>query len=157
MTHISNARAATDTRHRIAIPNSKPRHIKLVGLGTGGARVAAHIASLGLSSVQTITPPLGGAAAHNATLAELAGAEMIFMVACSGDETAWAPVIKQLVRRPADINGISTNVMITGILVQSTNVTGSEIELPVLRAASDMLIVTSDDTYVADMLMMLGA
>lgn len=157
MTHISNARAATDTRHRITIPNSQPRHIKLVGLGSGGARVVSDIATLGLPSVQIILPPDGGATAANAALPELAGAEMIFLVACSGDEAAWAPVIKQLVRRPANAEGISTNVMITGILVQSSAATGADKELPVLRAASDMLIVTTDESYVAGMLLMLGA
>ncbi len=36
MEPLSSARAASDTRHRIAAANSQPRRIKLVGLGSGG-------------------------------------------------------------------------------------------------------------------------
>ncbi len=48
----------------------------------------------------------------------------------------------------------AANVMITGILVQSG---ATQVELPVLRAASDMLIVATDASYVSDMLEQLGA
>ncbi len=48
----------------------------------------------------------------------------------------------------------AANVMITGILVQSG---AAQAELPVLRAASDMLIVATDASYVSDMLEQLGA
>ena len=65
---------------------------------------------------------------------------------CSGDDLALAPEIKLIAR--------AANVMITGILVQSG---AAQAELPVLRAASDMLIVVTDASYVSDMLEQLGA
>lgn len=145
METISNARAASDTRHRIATANSQPRRIKLVGLGLGGARIVAGIDCASLRDVQIVIPGPAGAG-----LAELAGAEMIFLVACSGDDLACAPLVKQIAR--------AANVMITAILVQSgTDQDAAKAGLPVLRAASDMLIVATDAGYVADMLAQLGA
>lgn len=137
----SNARAASDTRHRIAAANSQPRRIKLVGLGSGGAAIVTSIDTASLRDVRIVIPG-GGAAA----LSELADAEMIFVVTCSSDDLALAPEIK-LIARAAD-------VMITGILVQSGV---AQAELPVLRAASDILIVVTDASYVSDMLEQLGA
>jgi hypothetical protein len=137
----SNARAASDTRHRIAAANSQPRRIKLVGLGSGGAAIVTSIDTASLRDVRIVIPGDGAAA-----LSELADAEMIFVVTCSSDDLALAPEIK-LIARAAD-------VMITGILVQSGV---AQAELPVLRAASDMLIVVTDASYVSDMLEQLGA
>ena len=125
MKPLSNARAASDTRHRIAAANSQPRRIKLVGLGSGGAAIVTSIDTASLRDVRIVIPD-GGAAA----LSELADAEMIFVVTCSSDDLALAPGIKLIAR--------AANVMITGILVQSG---AAQTELPVLRAASDMLIV----------------
>ena len=71
---------------------------------------------------------------------------MIFAVACSGDDLGLAAEVKKIAR--------GLNVMITGILIEST---AAQPELPVLRAASDMLIVSSDLHYVEDMLEQLGA
>jgi hypothetical protein len=138
---LSNARAASDTRHRIAAANSQPRRIKLVGLGSGGAAIVTSIDTASLRDVRIVIPGDGAAA-----LSELADAEMIFVVTCSSDDLALAPEIK-LIARAAD-------VMITGILVQSGV---AQAELPVLRAASDMLIVVTDASYVSDMLEQLGA
>ena len=145
MTPISNARAATDTRHRIAEANSQPRAIKVVGLGEGGAALVAAIDTSSLRAVQTLTP------AHVAQAeAELPGAEMIFIVLRSGDDASLAPEIKRIAR--------AAKVMITGILLQPDDVADSAPSiLPVLRAASDMLIVTSDPNYVVAMLAQLGA
>jgi hypothetical protein len=137
---ISSARASTDTRHRIAAPNSLPRQIKLVGLGKGGAAMAAALDLGRLRDVQVLDAGAGISAAR------LAGAEMIFMLACTGDELDAAAPIRRLARE--------ANVMVTAILVEQG---GGHAGLPLLRAASDMLIVASDAGYVSDMLAQLGA
>lgn len=141
MEPMSSARAASDTRHRIKAANSQPRRIKLVGLGRGGAAVVGAIDGAGMRAVQQVI-------AHptSALEAQLAGAEMIFMVACSGDDLGLAPQVRQIAR--------DAKVLITGILVQSGP---AQPELPVLRAASDMLVVVTDPGYVSDMLEQLGA
>ena len=141
MEPLSSARAASDTRHRITAANSQPRRIKLVGLGSGGAAIVTSIDTASRRDVQIVLPNSGAAA-----LSELADAGMIFVVTCSGDDLALAPEIKLIAR--------AANVMITGILVQSG---AAQAELPVLRAASDMLIVATDASYVSDMLEQLGA
>jgi hypothetical protein len=140
MNAISSARASTDTRHRIAAPNSQPRRMKLIGLGKGGAALAAALELGRLRDVQVLNAGAGIVAER------LAGAEMIFMLACAGDELDAAPEIRRLARE--------ANVMVTAILVDQG---GGHAGLPVLRAASDMLIVASDASYVADMLAQLGA
>jgi hypothetical protein len=138
---VSNARASTDTRHRIAIPNSRPRRIRLVGLGKGGKAILDALDTGSLQDVRVVQ-------ATNIAEAQvlLADAEMIFAVACSGDDLGLAAAVKHVAR--------TLSVMITGILIETA---AAQPELPVLRAASDMLIVSSDVNYVADMLEQLGA
>ena len=142
---ISSARAATDTRHRIKAANSQRRRIKLIGVGSGGGDIVQRIGSATVHDVQAIV-----ANASGDPLGELAGAEMIFLVACSGDDVSLAPRVKQVARE--------ANVMITGILVQSASANATaQPELALLRDASDMLILASDPSYVLDMLVQLGA
>lgn len=140
MNPLSNARAASDTRHRIAVANSLPRRIKLIGLGEGGAALVGALELAVLREVQVVAVGAG------ADPGQFADAEMVVMVACTGDDIGAAPEVKQLAR--------AANVMVTGILVDRG---GSHAELPVLRAASDMLIICSDTSYIADMLAQLGA
>ncbi|MES2756790.1 MAG: hypothetical protein V4693_05390 [Pseudomonadota bacterium] len=136
MQPISNARAATHTHHLIAVANSQPRRIKLVGLGDGGRAIAG---ALDLALLRDV-------AVVGADPAQLAGAEMIVTIACAGDDLAAAPAILQLAR--------AANVMVTGILLDQGD---TRAELPKLRAASDILIVARDASYVSDMLAQLGA
>jgi len=145
MKTISSARAATDTRHRIKEANSQPRRIKLIGLASGGAGI---VQALNLDTLREVQPIVDDGSAE--VLQQLDGAEMIFVVACNGDDMARAPEIKQIAR--------AANVMITGILVQNADGPDTaKTDLPILRAASDMLIVASDPSYVTDMLAQLGA
>ena len=136
MQPVSNARASSDTQHRIDVPNSQPRRIRLVGLGDGGRAIvdALELALLRDVAVVGFEP------------AALAGAEMIVTVACAGDDLAAAPGILQLARE--------ANVMVTGILIDQGDTRDA---LPKLRAASDILIIARDASYVSDMLAQLGA
>lgn len=136
MQPVSNARASTDTQHRINVPNSQPRRIKLVGLGEGGRAIVEALDLAPLRDVQVVGADPG----------ELAGAEMIVTVACAGDDLAAAASILRLARE--------TNVMVTGILLDQGD---THTELPKLRAASDILIIARDASYVSDMLAQLGA
>ena len=140
MNVMSSARAHSDTRHRITAPNSTPRNIKLVGLGQGGAALTAALDLDRLDTVDVL--PAFGAIDP----ARLAGAEMIFVIACAGDDLAMAPHIKSLAR--------ASRVMVTAILLDRGD---THAELPVLRANADMLVVARDGSYVPDMLAQLGA
>jgi len=146
---LSNARANSDTRNRINAPNSRPRHIKLVGLHSGGAQLVSALPIERWRNVQTLSLADAGASSGE-TPPALDDAEMIFIVACSGDDLSWAPRIREVAQR----RGIIT----TGILVSAAIVTEAQhAELRALRAASDMLVIASDESYVPDMLTELGA
>lgn len=152
MTTLSSARASTDTRHRITTPNSQPRHIKLVGLRNGGARVVSAIDTSGLSNVQIVIPGDSSAIAlASGKLPLLDDAEMMLVVACPGDDLIWADLIKQIAR--------ARGILVTGILIRPKNDQRNDEDsgLAKLRAASDMLVVTSDQTYLTDMLAQLRA
>ena len=80
---------------RIQAPNSLPRSIALVGLGEGGAAIARNVAGQGLARVEVhvlAKSALGGDAlaaikAGGGDLQRgLTGADMIFIVACAGDD-----------------------------------------------------------------------
>jgi hypothetical protein len=140
MAIISSARACTDIRHRIPTPNSTPRTIKLVGLDHGGAALAAALDLARLCAVEVVPAECAGDPGR------LAGAEMIFMLACAGDDLAAAAAIRR--------QALAAGVMVTGILLDRGD---THAELPLLRAASDMLVVARDASYVTDMLAQLGA
>ena len=136
MQPVSNVRASSDTQHRIEVPNSQPRRIRLVGLGDGGRAIVDKLELALLHDVEVV----------GFDPAALAGAEMIVTVACAGDDLAAAPGILRLARE--------ANVMVTGILLDQGDTRDA---LPKLRAASDILIIARDANYVSDMLVQLGA
>ncbi len=120
--HVSESRAACDTRHRIAYPNSKPRAIKLIGLGEGGGRIAREIAGRGLRQVEAIVAgaPRGDADPAGMLRAianegseigrAVRAADMVFVVARDGDNVALAPAIGQMAHEKG--------ILVTGMLIQ---------------------------------------
>lgn len=160
---ISESRAAAaDTRYRIPYPNSRPRAIKVIGLGEGGSRMAQQIAEAGLRHVQAIAA--GGARAGSSesmvqAMADegseigraLRGADMVFVVARDGDNVALAPAIAQMTHE--------RGVLVTGVLIHE-EIGGSPVPqgtLHTLRSAADMLVMVSDADYLPEMLSALGA
>ena len=88
---------------RIQAPNSKPRSIALVGLGSGGAAIARAISGENLANLD-VHVLAKSAAGDNALAAIQAGggdlqralttADMIFIVACRGDERTLKSVVE---------------------------------------------------------------
>lgn len=169
MTTISESRAAAaDTRYRINYPNSRPRALKLIGLGDGGTKIARRVSDHKFQHVQVLNPenpppstranatsPSGmfqAIAAEGHRLREtLEKADMIFMVATPADDLGVAAEIGQL--------GRQRNILITGVLVApaATMTADAGHALELLRAATDMLVIVSDASYVIEMLTELGA
>lgn len=163
---MSESRAACDTRHRVSYPNSRPRAIKLIGLGEGGGRIAESIAARGLRHVEAIaaggsrgsavsagsTDRLQAIAAEGSEIGRaIREADMVFVVAQDGDNVALAPAIGQMAH--------GKGVLVTGMLIQERDA-GSHVPdstLNALRSASDMLVMVTDTEYVAEMLGALGA
>lgn len=149
METITKPPVVSEVKHRIAVPNSRPRLIKLVGVGVEGARVAQGMASLELQGVNVVIPDFSSSQAVVAMLQSLTEADMIVAVACAGDDLTLAPLIKQAVRR--------SSVMVTGIFIQEDHGPTAHESLAILRPSCDMLVIASDESYVVDMLVELGA
>ena len=146
---------------RIQEPNSKPRTIALVGLGHGGAAIARHVsaqdhpnlqvhvlaksAALGAEAVAAIQA--GGGDLHR----DLMAADMIFIVACRGDDVGLAPVVSTIAH--------SRNHSVTALYIvppQELAKEGEDETLRTLRTSVEMLVVVSDESYVPAMVAALG-
>ena len=146
---------------RIQSPNSKPRALALVGLGEGGAAVARRIASEGHANleVHVLAKTNGGAATLAAVQAAggdlqrgLAAADMIFLVACRGDDVGLAPVVSGIAH--------SRKHPVTALYIVAPEALasgGEDESLRTLRQDVDMLVIVSDESYVPAMISALGS
>lgn len=144
---------------RIQSPNSKPRSIALVGLGVGGAAIARRISAEGLAQLDV---HVFTSASGNDALADiksggedlqrgLGSADMIFIVTTRGDDVGLAPVVSRVAH--------SRNHPVTALYIVPAETALSEEEdntLKTLRAGVEMLVVVSDESYVAAMIAALG-
>jgi len=143
---------------RIQTPNSRPRSIALVGLGSGGAAIARNVAAQGLAhlDVHVLAKSASGGDAVAAIKAgggdlqrDLTAADMIFIVACRGDDVGLAPVVSGIAH--------SRNHPVTALYVVPAQAHAGEDEtLKTLRADVEMLVVVSDESYVPAMIAELG-
>lgn len=148
---------------RIQEPNSRRRTIALIGLGVGGAVMARNVAStdLGPIDVHVVANPRvpsedaladiksNGDDLHRA----LKDADMVFIVACRGDDVGLAPVVSRLAH--------SRNAPVTAIYLVPPSVDPGvpaleDSTLKTLRAGIEMLVIASDESYVAAMVAALG-
>ena len=145
---------------RIQAPNSRPRSIALVGLGQGGAAIARALAGQGLAQVDVhvLTQSATGGDALAAIKAgggdlqrDLTDADMIFIVACPGDDVALAPVVSSI--------AYSRNNSVTALYIVPREGASGEDDatLRTLRSAVEMLVVVSDESYVSAMIGALSA
>lgn len=119
---------------RIQAPNSRPRSIALVGLEPGGVAIARRVAAE--SDLATI---------------EVQDADMTFVVACPGDDL-------ELARRVSAIAHGRNHPVTALYVVAGDSVGGGEdATLRTLRAAVEILVVVSDESYVPAMVAALGA
>lgn len=160
---ISESRAAAaSTQFRVQYPNSRPRRIRIIGLGEGGGRIAQEIGRRGLREVEIIAT--GDYAKHHAEAVvkgftddardlhrQLAEADIIFMVAVSGDQVEFARVVSRVAHE--------LGKLVTGVLIEprSTASVKDAATLDTLRAGADMLVIGSDESYLEEMLSALGA
>jgi hypothetical protein len=148
---------------RIQEPNSRRRTIALIGLGVGGAVMARNVAKtdLGPIDVHVVANPRAPAEDALAKIKSngddlhraLKDADMVFIVACRGDDVGLAPVVSRLAH--------SRNAPVTAIyLVPLPADPGApaieDSTLKTLRADVEMLVIASDESYVAAMVAALG-
>ena len=151
----ANRRPAFGLPGRIQSPNSKPRTIALVGLGEGGAEIAREVAREGHPhlEVHVLAKSASGGDALAAIQAgggdlqrDLMRADMIFLVACRGDDASLAPVVSRIAH--------SRNHPVTALyIVPAGESSGHDDEsLRTLRSGVEMLVVVSDRSYVPAMI-----
>jgi len=144
---------------RIQAANSKPRSIAMVGLGEGGAAIARRVAGERPPNLEVHV--LAKSAAGDTVAAiqagggdlqrDLATADMIFIVACRGDDVGLAPVVSGIA------HGRQHPVTALYIVPPDADGHGEEDEtLKTLRGSVEMLVVVSDETYVTAMIAALG-
>ena len=147
---------------RIQAPNSKPRSIALVGLGQGGAAVAERLRDAGLDGINlrifpTPRPPEPDAIASIKSNGDdlhraLNEADIIFVVARPGDDVRLVPVVSRMATdRHAQVSAL--------YLVPPGHdaETHDDATLKTLRTGVHMLVIASDDSYVAAMIAALGS
>jgi cell division GTPase FtsZ len=156
MSAVASRRPAFGVPGRIQAPNSKPRTIALVGLGDGGAAVARRISSERQPNLEVhVLAKSESAAAIQAgggdLQRDLASADMIFIVACRGDDVGLAPVVSGMAH--------SRKHPVTALYIvpqDGYDAGGEDATLGTLRAGVEMLVVVSDESYVTAMIAALG-
>jgi hypothetical protein len=160
MASVANVtRPAFGLPGRIQAPNSKPRSIALVGLGAGGAAIARRISGEGIAQLDVHvfasasgTDALADIKSGGEDLQRALGtADMIFIVTTHGDDVGLAPVVSRVAH--------SGNHPVTALYIVPPERALSEEEdntLKTLRAGVEMLVVVSDESYVAAMIAALG-
>ena len=143
---------------RIQAPNSQPRSIAIVGLGEGGAAIARNIDRDGLVrlDIHVLAKSATGGDAIAAIKAgggdlhrDLMGADMIFIVACRGDDVGLAPVVSGIAH--------GRHHSVTALYIVAPDQLAADDEtLRTLRSAAEMLVVVSDESYVGAMIAALG-
>jgi cell division GTPase FtsZ len=138
---------------RIQDANSKPRSIALVGLGEGGAAVARRISAAGIPNLEVhvlAKSSSGDVAAIQAgggdLQRDLTSADMIFVVACRGDDVGMAPVVSRIAH--------TRNHPVTALYLVPAEGAGHDEDptLRTLRTGVEMLVIVSDESYVPAMI-----
>ena len=160
MSAVATARPAFGLPGRIQTPNSRPRTIALVGLGEGGAAVARRLSSERQPNleVHVLAKSASGGDALAAIQAgggdlqrDLANADMIFIVACRGDDVGLVPVVSGIAHsRKHPVTALYI-VPADGVHDASEDPT-----LKTLRSGVEMLVVVTDESYVTAMIAALG-
>jgi hypothetical protein len=161
--------SAAEARFRIDAPNSKPRAVKVIALDAPSERIVKDLAQLPWQSATFLTasafsgaPPKGGRFSVGGWLNDLAGrtkdlvdevesADLVVMVTTAGENAAAAAIIGEA----CSLKRVMTTALILGG-AHSTDESLSKI-LAQLRPHVMMLVISSADEYVSDMLTALRA
>jgi hypothetical protein len=159
--------SAAEARFRIDAPNSKPRSVKVIALDRASERVIKPLAAQ-LSNATFLTASSFEGAPRQAPfsmsgwLSDLAGrtknlvdevgaADLVVMVATAGEQPQAAAIIGEACA--------AKHVMTTALLLGSAGQDDQTLSrtLATLRPHARMLVIASNDDYIADMLVALRA
>ncbi len=158
---IDRKRPAFGLPGRIQEPNSRPRSIALVGIGERGAAIARDLKDEDIAGldVHVFARSASGADALAAIKAgggdlqrDLTASDMIFIVACQGDDVGLAPVVAGIAH--------SRNHPVTALYIVPADADfvaeAEDRTLKTLREGVEMLVIVSDESYVPAMIAALG-
>jgi hypothetical protein len=160
--------SGAEARFRINAPNSKPRHVKVIALDRPSEAVVKHLAALRWNNASFFTasafagePPGPGfsmqgwlsdlAGRTKDLIDEVAGADLVVMVATAGENAQAATLIGEA----CSLKRINT----TGLILGGSSATDEMLSktLSRLRPWSLMLVIASGEDYIEDMLIALRA
>ena len=163
----ARAASAAEARFRIDVPNSRPRAIKIVALDRQSEGVVNRLAEGAFANATFLTVPagavcsrepfsmtgwLGDVAGHTKDLLEeIDGADQVVMIATAGEPLHAASVIGEA----CSLKRIMTTALI--LTPPSTSDEALSRSLAQLRPWSLMLVIASDEDYIADMLVAMRA
>jgi hypothetical protein len=163
----ARASSAQEARYRINAPNSKSRAIKVIALDHPSERVVKSLAERQWNGATFFTASAFGAApAKGESFAgwlsdlagrtknlveEVAGADLVVMVAQAGEDAAAASIIGEA----CSLKRVNTTALVLG----NPNISDEALSktLSQLRPWSLMLVISGAEEYVADMLSALRA
>jgi hypothetical protein len=161
--------SAAEARFRIDAPNAKPRRVKVIALDRASEAVVKRLAALSWNDATFLTasafagePPGRGGFSMQGWLSDLAGrtkdlvdevagADLVVMVATAGEE----PPAASLIGEACSLKRVNT----TGLILGAPSATDAMLSktLGRLRPWSLMLVIASGEDYIADMLVALRA
>ncbi len=161
--------SAAEAKFRIAKPNSQPRAVKVIALDGKSERIVKELAQSSWQRATFLTatafsgaPQPSGRFSMGGWLADLAGrtkdlvnevdtADLVVMVATAGENAAAAAIIGEACA--------VKHVMTTALILGSATTPDETLSkmLAQLRPHAMMLVISSADEYIADMLTALRA
>jgi hypothetical protein len=161
--------SAAEAKFRIDAPNSKPRAVKVIALDTKSERAVQELAALPWRSASFLTassfsraPRPGERFSMGFWLNDLAGrtrdlvdevdsADLVVMVATAGENAAAAAIIGEA----CAVKHVMTTALVLGGAASSDETLSTM--LAQLRPHAMMLVISSADEYIKDMLTALRA
>lgn len=163
----ARAASAAEARFRINAPNSRPRAIKVIALDRASEGVVMRLAQSPWANTSFLTtlpsePPrgerfsmtgwLGDLAGHTKSLIdEIDGADLVVMIATAGENAEAASIIGEA----CSLKRVMTTALVLGGPAISDETLSQS--LAQLRPWALMLVVSSAEEYIADMLVALRA
>jgi hypothetical protein len=165
--------SAAEAKFRIEAPNSRPRAVKVIALDAPSERVVKQLARDSWQGATFLTASaFAGAASSGAAAAErfslggwlndlagrtknlveeIAAADLVVMVASAGENAAAAAIIGET----CHLRHVMTTALILGTAASSEDALSKM--LAQLRPHAMMLVISSADEYIKDMLTALRA
>jgi hypothetical protein len=164
--------SAAEAKFRIDAPNSRPRAVKVIALDAPSERVVKELARDSWQGATFLTASAFAAASGGAAAAErfslggwlndlagrtknlveeIAAADLVVMVASAGENAAAAAIIGEA----CNLRHVMTTALILGTAASSDEALSKM--LAQLRPHAMMLVISSADEYIKDMLTALRA